>query len=130
MYAIRSYYAPAAAVLLPRLVGRQRALDVVLSGRTFEGADAVRAGLASQALPDEDFATAAERYAHEVACLSRPVLRLAKRAVREGETGPMSDAMRRVERLYLDDLMRLPDAREGLAAFMEKRPPVWEEARS
>lgn len=121
---------PAAAVLLPRLIGRQRALDVVLSGRTFEGAEAVRMGLAGQTLPAEDFTAAARRYAHDVASLSRPVLRLAKRAIREGETGSVSDAMRRVERLYLDDLMRLPDAREGLAAFMEKRTPVWEEATS
>jgi len=126
----RGVLPPAAAVLLPRLIGRQRAMDVILSGRTFEGEEAVRMGLASQALPADDFAASADRYADQVASLSRPVLRLAKRAVREGETGSIFEAMRRIERLYLDDLMGLPDAQEGLAAFMEKRAPVWEEAKA
>jgi len=64
-------------------------------------------------------------YAASLASLSAPVLRVAKKAVVEGldRTGPK--ALRRAETLYRQDLMRLDDAHEGLAAFMEKREPVW-----
>ncbi len=43
----------------------------------------------------------------------------------EGEAGTPHDAMRRVGRLYLHELMQIDDAREGLAAFTEKRAPAW-----
>jgi cyclohexa-1,5-dienecarbonyl-CoA hydratase len=63
----------------------------------------------------------------ELASRSGPALRLAKRAVTEGADSPFQAALERAEHLYLTDLMRLPDAHEGIAAFMEKRPPVWKE---
>ncbi|MFV1987198.1 MAG: enoyl-CoA hydratase/isomerase family protein [Gemmatimonadota bacterium] len=122
-------FPPAAAVLLPRLVGRQRAMDLVLSGRTVRGAEAARIGLVARAIPADEFEAAVEEYARGIASLSAPVLRLAKRAVEEGSTGDVGAAMRRVEHLYLDDLMSLDDAHEGLLAFREKRTPVWTEAR-
>jgi len=121
-------FPPAAAVLLPRLVGRQRAMDLVLSGRTFGAGEAVSLGLAARAIPADEFDDAVEKYASEIASLSRPVLRLAKRAVHEGASGAAVDAMRSVERIYLEELMALQDAHEGLAAFMEKRAPAWKEA--
>ncbi|MDH3733393.1 MAG: enoyl-CoA hydratase-related protein [Gemmatimonadota bacterium] len=123
-------FPPAAAVLLPRLVGRQRAMDLVLSGRTMDAAEAARMGLVTWAIPDDGFDSAVEEYAAGIASLSRPVLRLAKRAVHEGGIGDTEAAMRRVERLYLEDLMGLQDAHEGLLAFREKRAPVWQEAGS
>jgi len=118
-------FPPAAAVLLPRLIGRQRAMDLVLSGRVVAAAEAVQLGLASRSIPAEDFETAVTEQARILASRSRPVLRLAKRAVLEGAEGDARAAMRRVERLYLEDLMALEDPREGLAAFVEKRAPVW-----
>jgi len=118
-------FPPAAAVLLPRLIGRQRAMDLVLSGRVVESAEAVQLGLASRVIPAEAFDDDVTEQARILASRSRPVLRLAKRAVREGAEGDAGAAMRHVERLYLEDLMALEDAREGLAAFVEKRAPVW-----
>ncbi len=118
-------FPPAAAVLLPRLVGRQTAADLVLSGRVIEAGEAVTLGLASRVFPADEFDAGVEEYATSMAALSGPVLRLTKRALREGEAGTPGDAMRRVERLYLDDLMKLDDAHEGLAAFTEKRAPAW-----
>lgn len=118
-------FPPAAAVLLPRLVGRQTAADLILSGRVVEAEEAVKLGLASQVFPADKFAAGVEEYAVSMAALSGPVLRLTKRALREGEAGTPRDAMSRLERLYLDELMQMDDAHEGLAAFTEKRAPAW-----
>jgi cyclohexa-1,5-dienecarbonyl-CoA hydratase len=121
-------FPPYAAVVLPRLIGRQRALDLILSGRVVDGREAVVLGLATQALAAEDFDAGVGRYVAGIASLSGAVLRLTKRAVRSLMVQPAAAALASAERIYLDELMRLEDAREGLAAFMEKRPPAWKEA--
>ena len=118
-------FPPAAAVLLSRLVGRQAAADLILSGRVIKAEEAVTVGLASRVFPADEFDSSVNEYVAAMAALSGPVLRITKRAMREGEAGSPGDAMRRVERLYLDELMQLDDAHEGLAAFTEKRVPAW-----
>jgi len=118
-------FPPAAAVLLSRLVGRQTAADLILSGRVIEAEEALAVGLVSRVMPSDEFDSGVEEYAAAMASLSGPVLRITKRALREGESGSTGDAMRRVEQLYLDELMQLDDAHEGLAAFTEKRVPAW-----
>lgn len=121
-------FPPFAAAVLPRLVGRARALDLCLTGRTFTADEGQRLGLVQHVFPQETFAEEAARYVSGLAGLSAPVLRLAKRAVAEGVDAPMGEALHAAERIYLDDLMELDDAREGLAAFMEKRTPAWKGA--
>lgn len=121
-------FPPFAAAVLPGLCGRAVAMDLCLSGRTVSAEEAVTLGLVQQVLPAEDFAAAALEYAQHMSDLSRPVLRLTKRAVEVGARHAPFEALGPVERLYLDELMRLDDAREGLAAFLEKRPPVWKGA--
>jgi len=116
---------PFAAAVLPGLVGRARAMDICLTGRTFLGDEAKEMGLAQHVWPDDDFPRASEEYVRSLSELSRPVLRLTKRAVVAGARGPLNDALPVVEGIYLDELMHLDDAREGLAAFLEKRPPQW-----
>jgi len=106
-------------------VGRAHALELCLSGRTLDADEGQRLGLVQHVYPQETFEADAVGYAADMASLSRPVLRLAKRAVVRSVGAPLDDALRSVERLYLDELMPLSDAREGLNAFMEKRPPVW-----
>lgn len=116
---------PVAAVLLPRLIGRQRALDLVLTGRVIEAEEARGMGLVSRVLPADGFAEGVREYVADLGSLSRPVLRLAKRAVLEGLALPFDQALQRTEEVYLDQLVNLHDAHEGLAAFLEKRDPVW-----
>jgi len=120
-------FPPAAAALLPGLIGRQRALDLILSGRTIKADEAYSLGLVSRVLPADGFGEAAGALVAQIAALSPPVLRLAKRAASDGR----ADAAARLlaaERLYLGDLMKLDDAHEGLVAFLEKRAPVWKGA--
>jgi len=121
-------FPPVAAVLLPRLVGRQRALELVLSGRTF-GAEAARAmGLVSEVFPSDRWQGEIHHWLERMAALSGSALRLAKRAVTGGLDLPFSAALSHAEDLYLRELMVTADAQEGIAAFLQKRKPVWQEA--
>lgn len=117
-------FPPAAAALLPRLIGRQRALDLILTGRTIEATEAHVLGLVTRLLPDDGFDDAAQAIVMDLASLSPPVLKLAKKATLAGRTD-VTASLDIAERLYTDDLMRLADAHEGLLAFVEKRTPVW-----
>jgi len=120
-------FPPAAAALLPRLIGRQRAMDLILTGRTVAAGEALSRGLVSAVFPAGEFAHRVHDYTAQLAALSGPVLRLAKRAVLAGLDVPAGEAIARAERIYLYELMPLPDAHEGIAAWVGKRPPVWAE---
>lgn len=116
---------PVAAALLPRLVGRSCALDLVLTGRSVTGVEAVKLGLAARHWPLAQFDGEAAAFVSAVAAHSGPVLKLAKRALRLGAMLPARAALDAAEELYLTELMGLDDAREGLTAWLEKRPAVW-----
>lgn len=118
-------FAPAASCLLPERIGRARAEDLLLSGRSITGAEAVDMGLANHA--DEDPEAAALAYFdRHLAGLSASTLHYAMRAARVGLAERMRAKIREVEALYLGDLMTTQDAVEGLNAFIEKRPARWE----
>jgi cyclohexa-1,5-dienecarbonyl-CoA hydratase len=120
-------FPPAAAALLPRLIGRQRALDLILTGRTIGAAEALAMGFVSTVVPAAEFERRVTDYAAQLAALSAPVLRLAKRAVLASFDVRAVAAIERAEQLYLNDLMALPDAHEGIAAWVAKRAPIWAE---
>jgi cyclohexa-1,5-dienecarbonyl-CoA hydratase len=121
-------FPPAAAALLPRLVGPAAALDLILSGRVVEASEALRLGLVSRVLPAASFEEEVRTAARDMAGLSRPVLRVAKRAVREGASRSLEAALDLADALYLEELLSLEDAAEGVAAFLEKREPAWKDA--
>jgi cyclohexa-1,5-dienecarbonyl-CoA hydratase len=121
-------FPPAAVALLPRLVGRQRAMDLILSGRSLSADEAYHFGLASRVLAADRFEEEVDAYVDGLAEQSGPVLRLTKRAVRDALESSVSDALDEADRLYLEELMALEDPHEGLAAFTAKRQPAWKEA--
>ena len=120
-------FPPLAAVMLPHLTGRQKALELVLTGAVIKAGEAHRIGIVNQVFPVEGFDEAVEGYLAQLAGLSAPVLQLTKRAVVDSMGKPFTDAMRVVEDIYLGDLMETADANEGLASFMEKRKSVWKD---
>jgi len=121
-------FPPFAAAMLPRLVGRQRALDLILSGEVMEARRAHELGIVTHLYPTDDFDARVQAYLDGLRRLSRPVLRLAKRAVLGGVGRPLDAALETAEGLYLDDLMGLDDSREGIQAFLDKRQPLWRDA--
>lgn len=118
-------FPPVAAVLLPRLIGRNRALELVLTGETIDATEAKAIGLINKVFPAESFREKAEEFISKLTSLSGPVLRLTKRAVDRALYARVTEGIAEVEKLYLDELMHTEDAREGLRAFLEKRKPTW-----
>lgn len=120
-------FPPVAAALMPGLVGRQRTLELLLTGRVMTAAEGERIGLVTRSFPADEYANGVEEVVSRFVALSRPVLCLTKRAVIEGMEMPLPDALERADFLYLEELMRLEDPHEGLAAFLEKRQPTWKD---
>jgi cyclohexa-1,5-dienecarbonyl-CoA hydratase len=121
-------FPPVAACVLPPQIGIKKAIELNVLGGVIEAPEAQRIGLVNQVYPVEGFAEQVERYLDGVRKLSRPVVRLAKRATVGAVRTRILARLDEVERLYLGELMRLKDVHEGLAAFMEKRPPRWTHA--
>ena len=118
-------FPPVAAVALPGIIGPKKAMELVLTGDRIRAAEAERLGLVNKVVPPDELAAAADELVGKLTKLSAAVLRLTKRAVQVGSVGSFGDGLAAVEEVYLGPLMATKDAHEGLAAFMEKRPPVW-----
>ena len=119
--------APIAALRLPYLVGYRAAAELMFTGRRLNAQEALQAGLVNAVVPAGQVNAWVEERAATLAGLSRVALGVVKRALHAGY-GAWAAAMGDLERLYLEDLMNTADAHEGLAAFMEKRSPVWKHA--
>jgi cyclohexa-1,5-dienecarbonyl-CoA hydratase len=120
-------FAPAASVLMPERVGQARAEDLLYSGRSVNGQDALAMGLVD-AVADDPTGAALAYFDTHLAGKSASSLRMAVRAVRAGFTAKIITRLDEVEALYLNDLMSTRDAIEGLNAFIAKRPAKWENA--
>lgn len=118
-------FPPVAAVLFPHLIGRNRTLELVLTGKVIDAAEAKTMGLINQVFPSDGFREKAEEFIGSLTALSGPVLKLTKRAVDQSLYKSVLDGIGAVEQLYLGELMKTEDAQEGLSAFMEKRKPAW-----
>ena len=116
-----------AAVLLPRLVGRKAALDLLLGGGSLTAAEAERMGLVSRVVPDEKLDAEVAGTILRFQELSAPVLQLTRKALVETLDLPFGDALRQAEDIYLNQLMATSDAEEGLRAIMAKRKPAWKD---
>lgn len=109
---------------LPRIVGRMRALDLLFTGRMVDAAEAEAIGLASRVVAHARFKRAVDRLAHELAAKGPIALRYAKEAVLRGGDLTLDQGIRLEEDLYVL-LQTTGDRREGVWAFLEKRPPVF-----
>lgn len=118
-------FAPAASCLLPELIGPVRAFDLLVSGRSISGAEAVSIGLAKDGGSNPEAAALAYVGEH-LASKSASSLRFAVQAARAEYMTRVKARIEQVEKLYLDGLMATRDAVEGLEAFIAKRPAKWE----
>lgn len=105
---------------LPRLIGRAKAMEMVLTGRMMEAEEAERAGLVSRVVPLDELKDEAIAVAAKIAEFSRPIVMMAKEAVGRSEEMSLAEGIRFERRLF-HSMFATSDKAEGMAAFVEKR---------
>ena len=106
---------------LPRAIGKAKAMDLILTGRMMEAAEAERAGLVSRVVPAADLVSEAVAIAEKIASLSVPIAMMAKESVNRAFEMPLAEGLRFERRLF-HAMFATEDQKEGMAAFAEKRP--------
>ncbi len=109
---------------LPRNVGRKAAIELILTGRTFGAAEAARLGLVNRVVPGADLLGAAMMLAAELATKPPLTLAAALMAIHRGMDVPIDDGLA-IEEAAFARIVPTYDALEGVAAFVEKRPPAY-----
>ena len=118
-------YPPVACTALAALVGEKRAADLIFTGRTFSGSEAAAWGLANEACAESEIDAAIKRTLDHLLKLSPAALACAKKAFYAWDSIHLDKGLARAEKIYLEELMRTEDAKEGVQAWMEKRKPLW-----
>jgi len=107
---------------LTRLVGRACAMDMILTGRMVEADEALRMGLVSRVVAEDDLEVAANSIAETIASYPSDIVQMARDCVNMAENSTLESGMRHERQTY-HALYGLPAQSEGIAAFLEKRQP-------
>ncbi len=118
-------FPPVSAVLLPGLIGDRKAAELLLTGEPIDAKEAHRLGFINRVVPADRLEAEVEGLVRSLMEKSPVILKLTKKAMTSTRGLELASALSRTEDIYLKELMITEDAREGLAAFMEKRPPAW-----
>jgi len=109
---------------LTRVVGKSKAMEMVLSGNPINAQTAERLGLVSKVVPVEQTLDEAVKLAKQIASLSRPVVAIAKESVNVAYESTLAEGLR-FERRAFNGTFALKDRKEGMEAFVNKRKPQW-----
>jgi cyclohexa-1,5-dienecarbonyl-CoA hydratase len=118
-------FPPLASTMFPRLIGPKLALELVLTGEAITAERARDLGLVNRLVPEAQLEQALSDLLARITAQSGAVLGMAKKAVVGGMGLSLREAMRFSMDVFLNELYRLEDSREGLRALMEKRKPQW-----
>ena len=109
---------------LTRAVGKAKAMEMILTGRMMDAEEAERAGLVARVVPAAELIEEAVRVAEKIASFSRPAVAMAKEAVNRAFETTLAEGVRFERRLF-QSCFALQDQKEGMSAFVEKRPPAF-----
>jgi enoyl-CoA hydratase len=107
---------------LARFIGKAKAMDMILTGRLMEAAEAESSGLVSRIVPAEKLLDEAVEAAAKIASFSQPVVMMAKESVNRAFETSLAEGLR-FERRLIHSMFALDDQKEGMSAFVEKRKP-------
>ena len=111
---------------LTRLVGKSKAMEMVLTGRIMDATDAERAGLVTRIVPLDELIPDALKTAQKIASMSLPITLMAKEAVNSAYEMTLNEGIHFERRLF-HSTFATEDQKEGMNAFSEKRPPVFKD---
>jgi enoyl-CoA hydratase len=109
---------------LARAVGKAKAMDLILTGRMMDAAEAEKSGLVARVVPAASLMDEAMKVAETIANMSLPSVLAGKEAINRAFEGGLSEGMA-FERRIFHSLFATDDQKEGMKAFIEKRPPKW-----
>ena len=118
-------FPPIAALVFPRLIGRKKAMELILTGDTISAQEASALGLINKVVSEASLGQEVNAFVEKFTKLSGLVLKLTKEATLAGLNDDMDKGLKAIEKIYLNQLMKSQDAMEGLKAFIEKRKPIW-----
>jgi enoyl-CoA hydratase len=107
---------------LTRIVGKSKAMEMCLTGRTMDAAEAERAGLVARVVPAEHLMDEAIKLAERIAGMSAPIAMMIKESVNRAYETTLSEGIRFERRLF-HSAFAIEDQKEGMSAFAEKRQP-------
>jgi cyclohexa-1,5-dienecarbonyl-CoA hydratase len=118
-------FPPFAAIMLPQLIGPKKTYELILTGQPLTAQEAHQLGFVNRVVPEAELKKTVDEFLAKVAEFSGPVLEMTKRVIGSSIGLPLSQAMKKSQDIYLNQLMALEDVQEGLRAVLEKRKPVW-----
>lgn len=118
-------YPPVACTALAALTGQKKAAELILTGRTISGDEAVAIGLANNSANAEEVPALVDDTLEHLKQLSPAALAVTKKAIYAWDSMHFDKGLARAEKVYLEELMKTEDAAEGIRAFLEKREPRW-----
>jgi cyclohexa-1,5-dienecarbonyl-CoA hydratase len=118
-------FPPVASVALAALIGQKRAAELILTGRQFSGNQAAAMGLANRSVASDKLESVVTRTLDDLRQLSPTALVHTKKALYAWDAMHFDKGLARAEKIYLEELISTADAREGIMAFLDKRPPKW-----
>jgi len=121
-------FPPIAALAFPRMMGRKKALELILSGDVISAQEALALGMINKIVPEASLAEEVSRFVERFKKLSGIVLKLTKEATLAGLNDDSEKGLQAIEKIYLERLMKTNDAIEGLKAFLDKRRPAWKDS--
>jgi cyclohexa-1,5-dienecarbonyl-CoA hydratase len=118
-------FPPFAAIMLPAVIGVKKTYELILTGQALSAEEALELGFVNRVVPESMLEKTVNELLERIVEFSGPVLEMTKRVIATSIGRPLSDAMKRSQDIYLNQLMSLQDVEEGLRAVLEKRKPVW-----
>lgn len=120
-------FPPIAALVFPRMIGRKKAMELILSGDIISAQEALAMGLINKVVPEASLADEVNGFIEKFKKLSGIVMKLTKEAALAGLNDDVDQGLKVIEKIYLERLMKTEDAMEGLRAFLEKRKATWKD---